>query len=142
MRPVPRSQVRLALTCAGPQVFYAGVIQRNGTNAQYHAVDSRIVGRKPTSVDFTEAAAWPLVVLTAWEMLEGHFGLVPHAAQKEEHTLLVVNGAGGVGSIATQLAKKACWLRPVGSAAADASPRCSGSRTSSPRRRARRRSTG
>jgi NADPH2:quinone reductase len=89
----------------GDEVFYSGVAQKNGTNAHFHVVDSRLVGPKPKSLDWAEAASYPLVALTAWEMFEGHFGLRAGETMKEEKTVVIVNGAGGVGSIATQLAK-------------------------------------
>jgi len=85
----------------GDEVYYAGSIDRPGTNAQLHAVDERIVGDKPSSLDFTEAAALPLTTITAWETLFDRFRLGPDS----EGTLLVLGGAGGVGSILIQLAK-------------------------------------
>jgi NADPH2:quinone reductase len=54
---------------AGDEVFYAGSIARSGTNAQFHLVDERIVGHKPRSLGFAEAAALPLTAITAWEAL-------------------------------------------------------------------------
>ncbi|KZT27713.1 GroES-like protein [Neolentinus lepideus HHB14362 ss-1] len=95
-----------ALFKKGDEVMYAGAVARQGTNAQYSVVDSRIVGRKPRGWGWADAAGLPLVGLTAWEMLEEHFGLRPFEKQKKEHTLLIVNGAGGVGSMATQLAAR------------------------------------
>ena len=53
----------------GDEVYYAGALGRSGTNAEYHLVDERIVGRKPASIDFPEAAALPLTSVTAWETL-------------------------------------------------------------------------
>lgn len=101
-----------ALFNPGDEVFYAGVANKNGTNAQFHVVDSRLVGPKPKKVDWAEAASYPLVALTAWEMFEGHFGLEA-GTHKEDQTLLIVNGAGGVGSIAIQLAKVSFpWRSP------------------------------
>lgn len=85
----------------GDEVYYAGSIDRPGSNAQFHAVDERIVGDKPSSLDFTEAAALPLTTITAWETLFDRFRLGPES----EGTLLVLGGAGGVGSILIQLAK-------------------------------------
>jgi NADPH:quinone reductase len=99
-----------AIFKSGDEVFYAGMIQKNGTNAQYHVVDSRIVRPKPKSVDWADAASFPLVTLTAWEMFEGHFRLKAGETPKEEQTIIIVNGAGGVGSIATQLAGKVQYL--------------------------------
>lgn len=95
-----------ALFKEGDEVLYAGVMGRAGTNAQFSVVDSRLVAKKPHGLEWTEAAALPLVGLTAWEMLEGHFGLVPGGKTRLEETIVIVNGAGGVGSMATQLARK------------------------------------
>jgi NADPH2:quinone reductase len=86
----------------GDEVFYAGVPDRPGTNAEYHLVDSRIVGHKPRSLSFAQAAAMPLTSLTAWEMLFDRFK-IPRD-QAAGGTLLIVGGAGGVGSMAIQLA--------------------------------------
>ncbi|WP_146346643.1 zinc-binding alcohol dehydrogenase family protein [Falsiphaeobacter marinintestinus] len=87
----------------GDEVFYAGDVTRAGTNAQFHAVDERIVGRKPQSLDFAEAAGLPLTSITAWEMLFDAFRLTE--GNGEGQNLLVIGGAGGVGSILIQLAK-------------------------------------
>ncbi len=89
----------------GDEVFYAGALDRSGSNAQFHLVDERIVGPKPKSLGFAEAAALPLTAITAWEMLFDRLDIrkpVPGAA----HALLIIGGAGGVGSIATQLARR------------------------------------
>ena len=87
----------------GDAVFYAGSILRPGTNAQYHLVDERIVGAKPTKLDFAAAAALPLTSITAWEMLFDRFA-VPRGGG-EGRSLLIIGAAGGVGSIAIQLAR-------------------------------------
>jgi len=89
----------------GDEVFYAGAIGRPGTNAEFHLVDERIVGRKPRSLSWTQAAALPLTAITAWEALFDRLDVrrpVPGAA----NAVLIVGGAGGVGSIATQLARQ------------------------------------
>lgn len=86
----------------GDEVFYAGVPDRQGTNAEYHLVDDRLVGHKPKSLSFAEAAALPLTALTAWEMLFERFK-IPRD-QSKGGSLLIVGGAGGVGSMAIQLA--------------------------------------
>src|SRR2546421_8734579 len=88
----------------GDDVWYAGSIIRPGTNSEFHLVDERIVGNKPKTLDFAAAAALPLTSITAWEMLFDRFA-VPRAGG-EGKSLLIVGGAGGVGSIATQLARK------------------------------------
>jgi NADPH:quinone reductase len=90
---------------AGDEVFYAGVLNRPGTNAEYHAVDFRIVGRKPSSIDFAQAAALPLTAITAWETLFDRLD-VRRAVPGASPAVLVVGGAGGVGSIAIQLVRQ------------------------------------
>lgn len=93
------------LFAPGDVVFYAGAIGRPGTNAEFHLVDERIVGRKPASLGFAEAAALPLTTITAWETLFARLDIrkpVPGTA----NALLIIGGAGGVGSIATQLARR------------------------------------
>jgi NADPH:quinone reductase-like Zn-dependent oxidoreductase len=82
----------------------AGDITRPGTNAQFHAVDERIVGSKPKSLGFTEAAGMPLTSITAWELLFDSLAADEGGGQGE--SILIVGGAGGVGSILIQLAKK------------------------------------
>lgn len=101
----------------GDEVFYAGDITRPGTNAEFHIVDERIVGRKPSSLSFTEAAGMPLTSITAWEILFDSFGLKEGDGAGE--ALLVIGGAGGVGSILTQLAKKLTGLTVIATASRD-----------------------
>jgi zinc-binding alcohol dehydrogenase family protein len=98
----------------GDEVFYAGVPNRHGTNAEYHLVDDRIVGHKPKSIGFAEAAALPLTALTAWEMLFDKFK-IPRD-QITRGTLLIVGGAGGVGSMAIQMAAQLTDLTVVATA--------------------------
>ena len=98
----------------GDEVFYAGDVTRPGTNAQFHAVDERIVGRKPSSLGFAEAAAMPLTSVTAWEILFDSFGL--NDGEGAGDSLLVIGGAGGVGSILIQLAKKVAGLTVIATA--------------------------
>lgn len=100
---------------AGDRVFYAGAIDRPGTNSEFHLVDERIVGRKPASLDFSAAAALPLTAITAWEMLFDRLKVrdaVPGAA----NAILIVGGAGGVGSIAVQLARHLTDLTVIATA--------------------------
>ncbi len=103
----------------GDEVWYAGSIARQGTNAERHAVDERIVALKPKSLAFAEAAAMPLTAITAWEMLFDRLGAEPakgvQLAQRKG-VLLVVGGAGGVGSILLQLASKLTGLTVVATA--------------------------
>jgi len=98
----------------GDEVFYAGDIRRAGTNAELHLVDERIVGMKPSSLCMTDAAALPLTSITAWEMLFDSFRL-PQGGGRGD-TLLIIGGAGGVGSILIQLAKALTGLRVVATA--------------------------
>ncbi len=98
----------------GDEVFYAGDLTRAGTNSQLHAVDERIVGKKPQSLDFAEAAAFPLTSITAWELLFDSFALKEGEGKGE--SLLIVGGAGGVGSILIQLAKKLTALTVIATA--------------------------
>lgn len=88
----------------GDEVYYAGSLIRPGTNAEFHLVDARIVGRKPASLDWAEAAALPLTTLTAWEAMFDRLDVtkpVPGAA-----AILIIGGAGGFGSIAIQIARQ------------------------------------
>jgi NADPH2:quinone reductase len=98
---------------AGDAVWYAGSIVRPGTNSEFHLVDERIVGRKPKSLDFAAAAALPLTSITAWEVLFDRFGI---ARGGGEGSLLIIGGAGGVGSIAIQLARTLTKLTVIATA--------------------------
>jgi zinc-binding alcohol dehydrogenase family protein len=99
----------------GDEVWYAGSIDRPGTNAEYHLVDERIVGRKPRSLDFAQAAALPLTTITAWELLFDRLGVSPGKRISGE-SLLIIGAAGGVGSILTQLACRLTGLTVIGTA--------------------------
>jgi len=99
----------------GDEVFYAGAIGRPGTNSQFHLVDERIVGRKPQGLGWAEAAAVPLTAITAWEAIFDRLDVakpVPGAAT----AILIVGGAGGVGSIAIQLARALTGLMVIATA--------------------------
>ena len=92
----------------GDKVYYAGDLNRQGSNAEYQLVDERIVGHKPKSLSDVEAAALPLTTITAYEMLFEHLTLpkiTPDSSEKSNDVILVVGAAGGVGSILVQLAK-------------------------------------
>lgn len=90
----------------GDRVYYAGDVTRPGSNAQYQQVDARLAALMPHSLEFADAAALPLVAITAWELL---FQRMPFDCERggEGRSLLVIAGAGGVGSIAIQLARRA-----------------------------------
>jgi zinc-binding alcohol dehydrogenase family protein len=99
----------------GDEVFYAGSIGRQGTNMEFHLVDERIVGRKPRTLDFAAAAALPLTSITAWEAMFERLDVaksVPGATR----AILILGGAGGVGSIAVQLARQLTDLTVVATA--------------------------
>ena len=98
----------------GDDVFYAGTLDRAGTNSELHVVDERIVGRKPVSLSHAHAAALPLTSITAWEMLFGGMGV--QEGQGEGEALLVVGGAGGVGSALIQIAKALTRLKVIATA--------------------------
>lgn len=85
----------------GDEVFYAGSIDRPGTDQRLHVVDERIVGSKPATLSFADAAALPLTSITAWEVLFDHFGLTGDS----EGALLVVGATGGVGAVMLELAE-------------------------------------
>src|SRR5258706_3428858 len=114
----------VSLFKAGDEVFYAGSIQRQGTNSEFHRVDARIVGAKPKSLSFAQAAALPLTSITAWELLFDRLGATPQAealsltsmsqwkvmydrffVSPGKQTLLITGGAGGVGSVLIPLAR-------------------------------------
>src|SRR6201989_3324562 len=82
---------------AGDEVFYAGSILRQGANWGFALADNRLVGRKPKSLSFTQAAALPLTSITAWELLFDRLGAVP-GKSVDPRTLLVTGGGGGLGS--------------------------------------------
>lgn len=89
----------------GDEVFYAGAITRSGTNAEFHLVDERLVGAKPKNLSFEEAAALPLTTLTAWETLFDRLD-IKRPVKGAANAILIVGAAGGVGSIAVQLARQ------------------------------------
>lgn len=99
----------------GDAVYYAGSRTRPGGNSELHLVDERIVGHKPRTLGFGEAAALPLTTLTAWEGLFDRLG-ISKSGGDAGRTLLVIGGAGGVGSIAIQLARRVARLKVVATA--------------------------
>ena len=99
----------------GDEVFYAGSLIRPGTNAELHLVDERIVGHRPTSLSWAESAALPLTSLTAWEAMFDRMDVtrpVPGAAE----AIVIIGGAGGVGSIAVQIARQCTDLTVIATA--------------------------
>jgi NADPH:quinone reductase len=97
----------------GDEVFYAGAIDRPGTNAEYHLVDERIVGAKPKTLDWAAAAALPLTAITAWEML---FDRLDVKRSLPGGVILIIGGAGGVGSIAIQIVRQLTDLTVIATA--------------------------
>ena len=96
----------------GDEVYYAGSVDRAGSYAEFQCVDERIVGRKPRTLDFAAAAALPLTTITAWEMLFDRL----RVEKPSEGAVLILGGAGGVGSIATQLARQLTRLKIIATA--------------------------
>ncbi len=100
----------------GDRVFYAGDVGRQGSNARLHAVDERIVGHMPATLDFAAAAALPLTAITAWEALFDRLKVSAPPRAQPRKSLLIIGGAGGVGSIAIQLAAKVAGLKVIATA--------------------------
>ena len=105
---------KVSLFNVGDEVFYAGDVTRPGTNSEFHLVDERIVGKKPAFLNFADSASLPLTSITAWEMLFDSFALKPGDGHGE--SILVVGGAGGVGSILIQLVKQLTSLTVIATA--------------------------
>lgn len=95
----------VTLFAPGQAVYYAGSFDRTGANAHYQLVDERIAARMPATLDFAQAASVPLAALTAWQLLFERFAITPGDAQPRG-SLLVLGGAGGVGSMLIQLARQ------------------------------------
>jgi NADPH:quinone reductase len=91
----------------GDEVYYAGAVNRQGSNSEFHLVDERIAAKKPENLDFSDAAAMPLTTITAWEALFHRMDISRNPEDNEGKKILMVGAAGGVGSIAVQLAKHA-----------------------------------
>ena len=100
--------------CVGDRVYYAGAINRAGANSELHAVDERIVAKAPTSLNDAQAAALPLTSITAYELLFERLAVSKHGGAGQ--TLLIVGGAGGVGSILIQLARQLTQLQVIATA--------------------------
>ena len=108
----------------GDLVYYAGDLNRQGSNAEYQLVDERLVGSKPRSLSDAEAAALPLTAITAWEMLFEHLSIrqqSPDAKEQSDEVILVVGAAGGVGSILLQLVKAVTGATVIATASRESS---------------------
>jgi len=108
----------------GDSVFYAGDLNRQGSNAQFQLVDERIVGNKPKSLSDSEAAALPLTAITAWELLFERLAIKqqhPDSDNNSDEVILIVGAAGGVGSILVQLAKTLTGATVIGTASRESS---------------------
>ncbi|MEO3738304.1 zinc-binding alcohol dehydrogenase family protein [Shewanella baltica] len=105
----------VSLFNVGDEVWYAGDISRSGSYAEYQLVDERIVGHKPKSLTYAQAAALPLTGITAWEILFDRLGL-PQDGSATDARILIIGAAGGVGSIITQLAVKLTGAEVIGTA--------------------------
>lgn len=99
----------------GDRVWYAGELMRQGSNAEFQAVDERLVGPMPKSLDFAQSAALPLTGLTAWELLFDRLA-VQRADPCADNRLLVIGAGGGVGSILLQLARVLTGLTVIATA--------------------------
>ncbi|AHX14693.1 NADPH:quinone reductase [Dyella jiangningensis] len=102
----------------GDAVYYAGAIDRSGSNAALQLVDERIVGRKPATLDFAQSSALPLTTITAWELLFDRLGVL-RGSTPRSGVVLVVGAAGGVGSMAIQLARRLTNFIVVATASRD-----------------------
>jgi NADPH:quinone reductase len=105
----------VTLFAPGDAVYYAGARMRQGGNSELHLVDERIVGHKPANLSFAEAAALPLTTLTAWEGLFERIA-ISNSGAHAGRSVLIIGGAGGVGSIAIQLAKQLARLTVIATA--------------------------
>ncbi len=110
---------KVSLFKSGERVFYAGDITRSGSNAGYQLVDERIVGHMPKVLGFAAAAALPLTSITAWEALFDRLKINPELDSGKQ--ILIIGGAGGVGSIAIQLAKHVAKLNVIATASREES---------------------
>jgi NADPH:quinone reductase len=104
----------VSLFKVGDKVFYAGDLTKQGSNAQYQVIDERIVGKKPVTLSNEASAVIPLTGLTAWEILFDRIRISPE--KDKGKSILIIGGAGGVGSMAIQLAKKIAGLEVIATA--------------------------
>lgn len=115
---------QVSLFKPGDEVYYAGSFHLPGSNAELHCIDERMVGAKPHSLKFAQAAAIPLTALTAWQLLFERMGVTPSsegAISGKGETLLIVGAAGGVGSMLIQLARRLTAFSVIATASRDAS---------------------
>jgi zinc-binding alcohol dehydrogenase family protein len=108
----------------GDMVYYAGDLNRQGSNAEYQLVDERLVGSKPKSLSDADAAALPLTSITAWELLFEHLAIKqqgPDSNEKSNEVILVIGAAGGVGSILIQIAKAITGATVIATASRESS---------------------
>jgi len=108
----------------GDEVYFAGSVNRRGSFAEFVLVDERIIARKPKNLSFADAAALPLTTITAWESFVKHLRIpIPKSQEEREQNskkvALIIGGAGGVGSIATQIAKRVLNLTVISTASRD-----------------------
>lgn len=112
--------VEAGLNCSlfkiGDKVYHAGEIGRPGCNSEYQLIDERLVGHMPKSLSYEQAAALPLTAVTAWESLFDRLAIALDVPANQGKSILIIGGAGGVGSIAIQLASKVAGLIVVASA--------------------------
>lgn len=97
----------------GDEVFYAGDISRNGSNSHFQSIDHRLVSLKPKNLSFSEAAALPLVSITAWESMIENMKISKNLSSEKSQSILIISGGGGVGSIAISIAKKVLGLKVI-----------------------------
>lgn len=100
----------------GDEVFYAGDVTQAGCDSEFHLIDERLVGHKPKKLSFDDAAAMPLTSITAWEAMFERMNIAGDSKQNQGRSILIIGGAGGVGSIAIQLAKQLAGLRVIATA--------------------------
>ena len=108
---------QVSLFKKGDQVFYAGDIKKDGSNQEYQLVEQNIVGFAPKNLSLAESAAMPLTALTAYELLFDRMRL--SESRDKGKTILIIGGAGGVGSIAIQMCKKKLGLTVIATASRD-----------------------
>lgn len=104
----------------GDEVFFINNLMRSGSYAEYTSVNEALVALKPKTHSFSEAAALPLTAITAWEALLENMK-IPRSPKLTPRTILIIGGAGGVGSIAIQIAKYICGLQTYATCSSEAS---------------------